>query len=121
MHNDSIMSAPVIHALVKDEQPGWLAATVSRFRAMNAPLAYPNVFYMPIPDPYMRRLPILLPSSHENSEQRARRQGFLISWNHQEFWRLPPVIRTQFFSAVPTWFAQMETPIGCTTEGSLVV
>jgi len=29
-------------------------------------------------------------------------------------------MRTQFFAAVPTWFAQMETPIGFTTGGSLV-
>jgi len=46
--------------------------------------------------------------------------GFLISWNHQEFWRLLPVMRTQFLAAVPTWFSQMETPIGFTTGGSLV-
>jgi len=29
-------------------------------------------------------------------------------------------MRTQFFAAVPTWFAQMESPIGFTTGGSLV-
>ena len=68
----------------------------------------------------MRRLPILPPSSHANYEQRARRRGFLISWNHQELWSLPPVMRTQFVAAVPTWFSQMETPIGFTTGGSLV-
>ena len=29
-------------------------------------------------------------------------------------------MRTQFFAAVPTWFAKMVTPIGFTTGGSLV-
>jgi len=117
---DAIISAPVIRAPVEDEYPGWLAATVSRVKALATPPAYPNLVYMPIPGPYLRRLPILPPSSHANSEQRARRRGFLISWNHQEFWRLPLVMRTQFFAAVPTWFGQMETPIGFTTGGSLV-
>ena len=60
---------------------------------------------VPIPGPYLRKLPIMPPSSHANSEQRARRRGFLISWNYQEFSRLPPVMRTQFFAAVPTWSA----------------
>jgi len=92
---------------------------VSRAKALAAPPAYPNLLYMPIPGPYLRKLPIMPPSSHANSEQRARRRGFMISWNHQAFWRLPPVMRTQFFTAVPSWFAQMETPIGFTTGGSL--
>ena len=38
----------------------------------------------------------------------------------QEIWRLPPVMRTEFFAAVPTWFAQMGTPIGFTTGGPFV-
>jgi len=117
---DAIISAPVIRAPIEDEYPWWLAATVSRVKALAAPPAYPNLFYMPIPGPYLRKLPIMPPSSHSNSEQRARRRSLLISWNHQEFWCLPPVMRTQFFAAVPTWFAQMETPIGFTTGGSLV-
>jgi len=93
---------------------------VSRVKALAAPPAYPNLLYMQIPGPYLRQLPIMPPSSHANSEQLARRRGFLISRNHQEFWRLPPVMRTQFFAAVPTLFAQMETPIGFTTGGYLV-
>ena len=60
------------------------------------------------------------PSSHVNSDERARLRGLLISWKHQEFWRLPRVMRTQFFSSVPTLFAQMEIPIGFTAGGSLV-
>jgi len=117
---DAIISAPVIRAPIADEYPGWLAATVSRMKALAAPPAYPNLLHMPIPGPYLRKLPIIPPSSHANSEQRARRRGFLISWNHQEFWHLPPVMRTQSFASVPTWLAQMETPIGFTTVGSLV-
>jgi len=120
VHYESIISAPVIRAPVEDEYPGWLAATENRVKALAALPAYPNSLYMPIPGPYLRRLPILPPSSHANYEQRARRRGFLISWNHQEFWRLPPVMCTQFVAAVPTWFSQMETPIGFTTGGSLV-
>ena len=117
---DSIISAPVIRAPIEDEYPAWLVSMVSRFKALAAPPAYPNLLYMPIPGPYWRRLPIMPPSSHANSEKRARRRGFLISWNHQEVWRLPPVMRTQFFAAVLTWFAQMETPTGFTAGGSLV-
>jgi len=117
---DAIISAPVIRAPIEDEYPVLLAATEARVKALAAPPAYPNLLYMPIPGPYLRKLPIMPPSSHSNSKQRARRRGFLISWNHQEFWRLPPVMRTQFFAAVPTWFAQMETPVGFTTGGSLV-
>jgi len=93
---------------------------VSRVKALAAPPAYLNWLKIPIPGPYLRRLPILPPASHAYSEQRARRRGFLISRNHQEFWRLPPVMRTQLLAAVPTWFCQMETPIGFTTGGSLV-
>jgi len=115
---DSIISAPGMPDTIKDEYPGWLSATVSRVRALAAPPAYPNLLYMQIPGPYLRKLPIMPPSSHANSEQRARRRGFLISWNHREFWRLLPVMRTQFFAAVPTWFAHMETPIGFTFGGS---
>ena len=117
---DSIISAPVIRAPIEYEYPGWLSATVSRVKALAAPPAYPNLLYMPTSGPYLRKLPIMPLSSHANSEQRARRRGFLISWNRQEFWRLPPVMRTQFFAAVPTWLAQMETQIGFTTGGSLV-
>jgi len=118
--HDSIISAPVILAPIEDENPGWLAGTVSWVKALAAPPAYPNLLYMPIPGPYLRRLPIMPPSSQANSEQRARRRGFLISWNHHEFLRLRPVMRSHIFAAVPTWFAQMETPIGFTTGGSLV-
>ena len=89
---DSIISAPVIRAPVEDEYPRWLAATVSRVTSTDMPPAYPNVLYMQIPGPYVRRLPILPPSSQANSKQRARRRGFLIIWNHQEFWRSPPVV-----------------------------
>jgi len=117
---DSIISAPVVRTPIEDEYPGWLSATVSRVKALAAPLAYQNLLYMPIPGPYLQQLPIMPPSSHATSEQRARRRGFLISWNHKEIWRLPPVMRTEFFAAVLTWFAQMETPIGFTTGGSLV-
>jgi len=117
---DAIISAPVIRAPFEDEYPGWLAATVSRVKALASPPAYPNLLYMPVLGPYFRKLPIMPPSSHSNSEQRARHRGFLISRNHQEVWRLPPVMRTQFFPAVPTWFAQMETPIGFTTRSSFV-
>jgi len=117
---DAIISAPVIRAPIEDEYPVWLAATVSRVKALAAPPAYPNLLYMPIPGLYLRKLPIMPPSSHANSDQRARRRGFLISWNHREFCRLPPVMRTQFIAAVPTWFAQMKTPIRFTTGGSLV-
>jgi len=113
---ESILSASVIRAPVEDEYPGWLAATVSRVKGLAATPACPNFLYMPIPGPYVLRLPILPPSSHANSEQRAR-WGFLISWNHQEFWRLPPVMRTQSFAAVPTRFSQMETPRVVTTGG----
>jgi len=102
---DAIISAPVIRAPIEDEFPVWLAATVSRLKALAAPPEYPDLIYMPIPGPYLRKLPIMPPSSHANSEQRARRRGFLISWNYQEFSRLPPVMRTQFFAAVPTWSA----------------
>jgi len=116
---DSIISAPDIRAPIEDEYPGWLSVTVSRVKALAAPPAHPNLLSMPIPGPYLRQLPIMPPSSHANSEQRARRWGFLISWNHQVFWRLPPVMRTQFFAAVRTWFAQMETPIKFTSGGSL--
>jgi len=66
VHYDSIISAPVIRAPVEDEYPGWLAATVSRFKALAAPPAYPNLLFMPIPCPYLRRLPILPPSSRAN-------------------------------------------------------
>jgi len=59
-------------------------------------------------------------STNANSEQRVRRRSFLISWNHQGFWRLSPVMRTQFFAAVPSWFAQMKIPIGFTTGRSFV-
>jgi len=93
---------------------------VSRVTDLAAPLANPDLLYMPIQGPYLRKLPIMPPSFHSNSEQRARRRGFLINWNHQEFRRLPPVMHTQFFSAVPTWFSQMENPIGFNTGGSLV-
>lgn len=117
---DSIISAPVIRAAVKDEYPLWLAATVSRVKAMAAPPAYSNLAYMPIPGPYFRRPLILPPSSHANSEQRARHPGFLISWNHQELCRLPTVSRPQFFAAVPALFSSMEKPVGITTSGSLV-
>jgi len=117
---DFIISAPVIRAPIEDEYPVWLVATVYRVKAFAARQAYPNLLYMPIPGPYLLRLPSTPPSSHANSEQRARRRCFLFSWNHQEFWRLAPVMRTQFFPAVPTWFAQMETPIGFITGGSLV-
>ena len=120
MRYDSIISAPVIGAPIEDEYPGWFSATVSRVKNLAAPPAYPNLLYMPIPGPYLHKLPIMPPSSHANSEQRARRRGFLISWNHQEFWRIPQKTRTQFFAAVPAWFAQMHTPIGFTTGGSLV-
>ena len=91
---DAIILAPAIRALIEDEYPGWLAATVSRVKALAAPPAYPNLLYMPIPGAYLRKLPIMLPSSHANSAQRARFRGFLISWNHQAFWRLPPGMRT---------------------------
>jgi len=84
----SIISAPVIRAPIEDEDPGCLAATVSRVKALAAPPAYPTLLCMPIPGPYLRSQPIVSPSSPANSEQRARRQGFLISWHHQEFWRL---------------------------------
>ena len=77
-----IISAPVIRAPIGDGYPEWLAATVSRVKALAAPPAYPNLLYIPIPGPYLRRLPIMPPSSHANSEQRARRRGFLISWNN---------------------------------------
>jgi len=117
---DAIISAPVIRAPIGDEDPGWLAATVSRDKALASPPAFPNLLYMPIPGPYLRRLLILPPSSHSNSELRARRRGFLIIWNHQEFWRLPPVMRTQFFAEVPTWFSQIETPIEFSTGDSFV-
>jgi len=117
---NSIISAPVIRAPIEDEYPGWLSAKVSRVKALAAPTAYLNLLYMPILGPSLRKLPIMPPSCHSHSEQRARRRGLLISWNHQEFWRLPPVMRTQFFTAVPTWFDQMETPKGFTTGGSLV-
>jgi len=120
MRYDSIISAPVIRAPIEDEYPGWLAALVSPVKVLAAPPAYPNLLYMPIPGPYLRRLPIMPPSSHDNSEKRARRRGVLISWNHPKFWRFPPVMRTQFFAAMPTWFAQMETPIGFPTGSSLV-
>jgi len=82
---DAIISAPGIRAPIEDEYPVWLAATVSRVKALAAPPAYPNLLYMQIPGPYLRKLPIMPPSSHANSERRARRRGFLISWNHQEF------------------------------------
>ena len=117
---DFIISAPVIRALVEDEYPRWLAATVSRVKAMAALLAYLNLLYMPIPGPYLSRLPILPRSSHASSEQRVRRRDFLISWNHYEFRRLPPVTRPQVSAAVPTWFSKMETAIWFTTGGSLV-
>jgi len=117
---DSIISAPVIRAPIEDEYPGWLSTTVSPVKALAAPPAYPNLLYMPIPGPYLLKMPIMPPSSYANSKKRALRRGFLIIWNHQEFWRLPPVMRTQFFAAVPTWLAQMETSIGFTTGGSLV-
>ena len=120
MRNDSIISALGIRAQIEDEYPGWLAAEVSRVKALAAPPAYPNLLYMPIPGPYLRKLPIMPPSSYSKPEQRARRRGFLISWNHRESWRLPPVMRTQLSTAVPTWFAKMETPMGFTTGGSLV-
>ena len=120
MRYDSIISAPVIRAPIEDEYPWWLSAIVSRVKASAAPPAYRNLLYMPRPGPYLRKLPIMPPSFHASSEQRARRSDFLISWNHQEFWRPPPVMRTQFLAAVPSWFAQMETPIGFTTGGSLV-
>jgi len=116
---DSIISAPVVRAPIEDEYPGWLSATVSWVNAFAAPPAYPNLLFMPIPGPNLRKLPIMPSLSHANSEQRARRRGFLISWNHRVSWRHPPVMRTQFFAAVPTLFAQMETPIGFTTGGSL--
>ena len=102
---DSIISAPVIRAPIEDEYPGSLAATVSRVKALTAPPAYCNLLYMPIPRSYLRRLPIMPPLSHANSEQRARRRGFLISGNHQEFWCLLPLMRTQLFAAVPTWLS----------------
>jgi len=78
MRYDSIISAPVIRAPIEDEYPGWLAALVSRVKVLAAPPAYPNLLYMPIPGPYLRRLPIMPPSSHDNSEKRARRRGVLI-------------------------------------------
>jgi len=117
---DAIILAPVTRASIVDVHPVWLAATVSRVKALAAPSAYPNLLYMPIPGPYLRKLPIMPPLSQANSDERARRRGFLISWNLQEVWRLPPVMRTQFCAAVPTWFAQIETPIGLKTGGSLV-
>jgi len=49
LHYDSIISAPVIRASVEDEYPGWLAATLYRVKSLAAPLAYPNLLYMPIP------------------------------------------------------------------------
>jgi len=42
VHYDSIISAPVIRAAVEDDDPGWLAATVSRGKALAAPPAYPD-------------------------------------------------------------------------------
>jgi len=76
---DSIIWAPVIRAPIEDELPGWLAATVSRVKALTAPPAYTNLLYMPTPGPYVRRLPIMPPSSHAIPEHRARRRGFLIT------------------------------------------
>ena len=61
---ESILSASVIRAPVEDEYPGWLAATVSRVKGLAATPAFPNFLYMPIPGPYVLRLPILPPSSH---------------------------------------------------------
>jgi len=97
-----------------------MTATASQVKTMATPLACPNVLYKPIPGQSSRRLPIQPPSSDANSERQARLRGFLISSNHQEFWRLLPVMRTQFFAAVTTWIAQKETPIGFSTGGSLV-
>jgi len=51
VHYYSISSAPVIRAPVEDEYPGWLAATVSRVKALAAPPACPNFLYMPIAGP----------------------------------------------------------------------
>jgi len=82
---DSIILAPDIRAPIEDEYSGWLAGTVSRVKVLAAPPAYPYLLYMPIPGPYWRRLPILPPSSHASSEQRAHRRRFSISWNRQEF------------------------------------
>jgi len=76
---DAIISAPVIRAPIEDEYLGWLAATVSRVKALAAPPADPTLLCMPIPVPYLRRQPIMASSSHANSEQRARRRGCLIS------------------------------------------
>jgi len=118
--DDSIISTPFIRAPVEDAYPRWLAATESRVKAMASLPAYPNVLYVSIAGTYLRRLPILPLSSHANSERRARRRGFFISWNHQQIWLFPPVTRPQIFAAVRTCFVQMETPIGFTTGGSLV-
>jgi len=116
----AITSAPVIHAPVEDEYPLWLAAKVSLVKAMVSWPAYPHLPYMPIPGPYLRRLPIPVSSSHANFEQWAHRQSFFITWNSHELRRLPPVARRQFFAAVPKRFAQMDARIVCNTGGSLV-
>jgi len=64
MRYDSIISAPVIRVPIEDECPGWVAATVSRVKALAAPPAYPHLLYMPSPGPYLPRLPIMPPSWH---------------------------------------------------------
>jgi len=58
---DAIISAPVLRAPNEDEYPGSLAATVSRVTALAETPAYPNLLYMPIAGPYLRKLPIMPP------------------------------------------------------------
>jgi len=69
---DSMISAPVIRAPIENEYPGRLAEMVSGVKALAAPATNPKLLYMPIPGPYLRRLPIMPPSFLSNSEQWAR-------------------------------------------------
>jgi len=56
----------------------WLAAPESWVKSMAALTENLKLLYIPIPGPYLLRLPILRPSSQAKSEQRARRRALCI-------------------------------------------
>ncbi|OSX70585.1 hypothetical protein BU14_0716s0001 [Porphyra umbilicalis] len=117
---DPSILAPVIRGPEEEDYPRWWADTVTKVTAMATPPPFPHLLYMPIPGPYLRLLPIFAASTHANSEGRARRRGYLISWNHQKFWRMSMSARGQFFASVPSCVWAMEILMGFTTGGTLV-
>jgi len=115
-----LVSAPVIRTPLEDEYPGWLETAVNKIQGLPSPPSFPDLVYMPIPGPYLRRLPVMLSTSDANAEARARRRELIFRSCHPDFWKLDTAARNLFFAAVPSWFSRLETPLGMTSGGCLV-